>query len=382
MSTTPNMDLILPTVSETAGPDYATEVNTAFETVDSHDHTTDKGVQVPAAGINIDSDLTFNNFNATDFKSVRFRNQSVALGGATDVGCMYEAGGNLFYNDLTGTQIQLTAGGALNAASIGGIGGDYSTSTASVYYQSIDSTYYFTSNTNTPATVNIGSAIIREPAVSSNGITIKSAASLGASYDLTLPSATPASTRILSMTSSGTVAAGTAGTVVAADLANSSVTTAKIADLNVTAAKINTGAVQTAKLDDGAVTYAKIADSTILGSNIATDVNLSGNPTASNSPIATAIESYGGGARQAIANIYVASGVRVSYNGLSYNSGTGLLSFTSTYTSVPAVIVTSYGQNPAVAVGTTSITTSTASLVDSFGNAPLNFCAIVIGKIA
>jgi hypothetical protein len=49
------MTISLPTVGVTAGPTYASLVNAAFETVDAHDHTTGKGVQVPTAGININA---------------------------------------------------------------------------------------------------------------------------------------------------------------------------------------------------------------------------------------------------------------------------------------------------------------------------------------
>lgn len=237
MSITPNMNLVLPTVSVTPGPEYATENNSAFEVVDAHDHTSGNGVQIPSAGINIDTDLSMNSQDLTNVRSVRFTNNQNALGAASDIGCAYEAGGNLYFNDASGTQIQLTAGGALNAASIGGIGGDYATSTASVYYTAIDSTYYFTSNTNTPATINMGSAVIREPSVSSNSVTVKSASSLVSSYNLTLPATLPASTSAVSLSATGTLATGVAGTVSATDLATNSVTTVKIADGAVTRAK-------------------------------------------------------------------------------------------------------------------------------------------------
>ena len=45
------MALDLPVVGSTAGPDWATKLNAAITTVDAHDHTTGKGVQIPAGGI-------------------------------------------------------------------------------------------------------------------------------------------------------------------------------------------------------------------------------------------------------------------------------------------------------------------------------------------
>jgi hypothetical protein len=253
------MNLTLPTVSETPGPEYATQNNEAFEQVDSHDHTSGQGVPIPSAGINIDDDLPMNVNDLTEVRSVRFDNQPSALGAATDIGCIYSAGGNLYFNDVSGTQIQITAGGALNAASIGGIGGDYSTSSASVYYLSIDETFYFTSDTNTPATINGGSYIFREPVVSSNSITVKSPTSLAASYNVTWPTALPGSSKVVSITSAGALGTGVAGTVDSTDLATNSVSTIKIQDSAFTTDKINSLAVTTAKIDTGAVTQSKMA---------------------------------------------------------------------------------------------------------------------------
>lgn len=267
MPTTPNMNLILPVPTETPGPTYATQQNTAMDVIDAHDHTAGNGVLIPTAGIGVDADFPFNSFDATDVRSVRFDDHDSALGESTDLGCTYVAGGNLFFNDSSGTQIQLTAGGALNAASIGGIGGDYSTSTASVFYQSIDETFYFTSDTNTPADMNAGSVSVREPAVSTNAIKIKSATSLASSYDLTLPATVPASTKVLSMSSTGVLATGVASAVVTDDLAAQAVTAAKIANNTITSAQIANATLTTTQLS---------ATAGILGTQIATDAQLQG----------------------------------------------------------------------------------------------------------
>jgi hypothetical protein len=229
-------------VSSTPGPEYATQQNTAFTTIDSHDHTSGKGLQVPSSGLNINADLPFNLQNATAVRSVRFNNYGTAIGAGTDTGCAYVAGGNLYFNDISGTQIQLTAGGALNAASIGGIGGDYSTSTASVYYSDIAKTFYFTQNINQAATVSVGPVVIQDTAVSANGITVQSPVALAASYSLTLPSVVPASTLPISMSSTGVMSTG-------------QITTAQITDNAVTTVKIPNAAVTPEKLT--ALNYAQ-----------------------------------------------------------------------------------------------------------------------------
>ena len=96
MSTTPYMNLTLPTVSTTEGPEYATENNTAFTTVDSHNHTSGQGVQVPVAGLNINDDLSFLGFNLTTLRSLRLSAQGSPLNVVTDVGCVYESGVDLW----------------------------------------------------------------------------------------------------------------------------------------------------------------------------------------------------------------------------------------------------------------------------------------------
>jgi len=239
MTTTPNMNLILPVPTVTPGPDYAQQNNAAFGTVDSHDHTAGKGVQVPSEGINIDVDLTFNNQNAKDVNSVRFKNNPSALGGASDVNCAFVAGGELYYNNASGAPVQITAGGALNAASIGAIGGDYATSTASEFYVSPQDTFFFTSNTNIPANIDAGSVTVREVTTSPQGVTLQSPLALGASYNMILPTALPAGAKALSINASGQLATGVAGTVDATDLATDAVTTTKIKDAAVTAAKLS-----------------------------------------------------------------------------------------------------------------------------------------------
>lgn len=209
MSTTPFMSLLLPTVSVTLGPTYATENNTAFTTIDSHDHTSGQGVAVPTAGLNINADLAFNGFNSTLLRSSRYSAQGSPLALVTDKGCLYVAGVDLYYNDGNGNQIQLTAGGALNAASIGGIGGDYTTSTASVFYTSATKTFTFWQNTNKSALMDIGSILLRRvDNTSSAAITIKPSTSLSAGYTLTLPIALPVSTSFVGVDSSGNFAFG------------------------------------------------------------------------------------------------------------------------------------------------------------------------------
>jgi hypothetical protein len=128
MSTTTNMNLVIPNVGSTVGPTYASLVNAAFEAVDAHDHTTGKGVLVPSAGLNINADLDFNESGLTDVKMVALYNQVAA---PSNVRSIYSSAGDLYYKNSAGTEVQITTGGSVNATGTGII--SYSTPGAYPY---------------------------------------------------------------------------------------------------------------------------------------------------------------------------------------------------------------------------------------------------------
>lgn len=113
-TTTPDMGLILPDVSVTAGPQWATLLNAAFSTVDSHNHATGNGVQITPSGLNINSDLTFVQNNATNLRSLRLFNNSSFTPGVSDLTCLYSLNNELYYRDGAGNIIQFTLGGFLD----------------------------------------------------------------------------------------------------------------------------------------------------------------------------------------------------------------------------------------------------------------------------
>lgn len=115
MATTPNMFLIVPTVSVTLGPTYATQINTVFDAIDVHDHTTGKGSRVPSAGILINTDLTFGGYSAVQLKTTAYQSQGSALSSAT-TSAVYSVLGDLYWNNGGGTAVKITNGGALNTS--------------------------------------------------------------------------------------------------------------------------------------------------------------------------------------------------------------------------------------------------------------------------
>lgn len=113
---TANMFLVLPTVSVTLGPEWANEVNAAFETVDAHDHSSGKGVSIKPSGLDISSDLDFQSNRAFNLKSSKYTDQVATLIGALNASSVYSKDGNLYYTNGSGVAIQITDGSSIITA--------------------------------------------------------------------------------------------------------------------------------------------------------------------------------------------------------------------------------------------------------------------------
>jgi hypothetical protein len=208
MSLTPFMGMDLPVPTVTLGPAWATQLNSNIgSTIDSHNHTSGKGAPVPSAALDINAALSFQNNNATNFRSVRFFNQGAPISLPTDLICLYASGGNLYYNDGLRNIIQLTVGGALNATSIGGIGGDYTTSSASVFYTALSNTFTFWQSSGVNATLDVGDIIVRAQVASAFGVRLTASASMAANYTVVLPVSLPPAQRFMTLDAAGNIAA-------------------------------------------------------------------------------------------------------------------------------------------------------------------------------
>ncbi len=222
----PNMGLIIPTPGQEPGPDWADDINNDFLVLDQHSHAPGSGVPITPDGLNINSDLAFQSTNAYQLRSVRFDSQSAPIAEASDVSCAYFSGGNFYINNSSGTAVQITNGSSVNAGA-GSITG-LPSGTASVTFSA--SKYVFQSATSTPATIDVGSVIVRNPSASGKGVTLAAPAALGADYGLTLP-AVPGATNFLSIDSSGNIApyAAIAGGLTGSNLANQTVAQVNLA---------------------------------------------------------------------------------------------------------------------------------------------------------
>lgn len=195
----PNMSMPVPVPSVDPGPDWANNYNSCLSILDQHNHSPGQGVQITPAGININSDLPFNANNAISLRSTRYNAQGSPLAGASDLGCVYVSGVDLYFNDISGNQIRLTQGGSIvgTAGSISGL----PSGTASAAYSG--GTFIWQSATATAAAMDNGAVTIRDTGASAKGTTIQAFHTLAANYTLALPSGLPAATSLLQCDSSG-----------------------------------------------------------------------------------------------------------------------------------------------------------------------------------
>ena len=188
--TTPNMGLTQNVIGVTTDPTWSNNITGDFNIIDTHNHVPVSlggmgGVQITQAGLNITGDMSFNSFNITGLRSWRMQPQSSTLAGANDMYCGYFVNGNFYINNSTGFAVQITNGNAINIASAGGIGGDYASSGALVYYTNAISTYTFTNPASQVAAISSGPITIQRPG-SAFGTTIQNPT--GATGNVTITS--------------------------------------------------------------------------------------------------------------------------------------------------------------------------------------------------
>lgn len=200
-TTSPNMSLAIPNVGTDPGPDYANNLNASLTIIDQHNHAAGSGVPINPSGMNINSDLLFNINNATLLRSLRFQPQSSNISLPMDIGCLYESGsgGDLFYNDASGNQIQITKSGGISATSSG-----ISSGSASASF--VAGILVVNAATLTPANIQGASLLLGNNVASTNFLTLEPPSAMAASYTLTLPSLPPAQ-QIMTLDASGNIAA-------------------------------------------------------------------------------------------------------------------------------------------------------------------------------
>jgi hypothetical protein len=242
--TTPDMFLTLPVPGTVAGPAWASMLNQAFTDIDSHDHTDGNGALIPTAGLNINASLQFNDYDIVLPRSTMYTNQGATLSTGNDKNNVYVSNGNLYFNNASGTPIQITTGSSVNTGGSGSISGMGST-TSAVTYSDLTKTFSFTQSSGVTASIGAGSYSLFENVSSANSVNLLSPTSLGSSYNWTFPAALPASTKILTISNTGAIGD-------TYDVDNSTLTVAS------NTLKVPTSGIGTTQLADASVTQTKL----------------------------------------------------------------------------------------------------------------------------
>lgn len=200
------MNLTIPVVGTTVGPTWATQINTALETVSDHAHTSGNGSAITPSAININADLTFNGYAGTDAEYWGCSDQAAVLADANIAYAVYSVGGNLYWRTSGGTDVQITDGSGLNFSSLGVIGGDYGQPgvNASVLYTDSTKLYSFYQDSGITAAVLMGQLKLSNQVSGSNVVTI-ACTNPTANMTLTLPAALPGGQTFMQMASSGAI---------------------------------------------------------------------------------------------------------------------------------------------------------------------------------
>ena len=196
-TTTPDMNLVLPIPGQEVGPAWASELITALNLVDSHDHSTGKGVPVTQAGLNLTGNLPLNNHDLTLVNGLELATNN----GSTVNSDVYSDGTNLYYKDGAGNIIQITSGGTLDVASgnITGMSGG-----AAVSYVVGSKVFVFIQSANKAAGISSGPLYLVDASVNNgNAVTLMAPGSLASPYTLTEPVALPLVDSLLHISGAG-----------------------------------------------------------------------------------------------------------------------------------------------------------------------------------
>lgn len=256
------MNLPVSTVGIDSGLNWELNLNSGLSLIDLHDHTPGKGIALTPTSLNINADFPFNNNNLTFAKSIRFQSQPSALSGVSDLGCLYESGVDLYYNDGSGNQIRLTQAGSIVGAA-GTIAGLPSGTASAAFAAGV---FTFQASTATGANIDGASFVFRNNTANSKGLTLSPPNAMAADYTLVLP-ALPLATSFLTIDTSGNISSSPAllgalttanlsasAGIMGSQLANLTINTAQIANSAITSAKIGAGEVDTGNIAPLAIT--------------------------------------------------------------------------------------------------------------------------------
>ena len=172
---------------------------------------------VPASAIEMTTDLDFNGASAENVETVRLQQYS----GATTTGYLYRASNNDLYYRNGSTDVRLTSGSGVNVSGTGTISGG-----GSVNYTGVGNYFVFEDTLGgTAADVRVGDVELLN-----NAETAQLSLSWNGSSNqtITFPSSNPGSTSVVTLDSSGNLAATTTPSVTTLTATNATIATATL----------------------------------------------------------------------------------------------------------------------------------------------------------
>lgn len=215
MTTTPYMGLVLPDEGGSADV-WAVLLDAMFGLLDSHDHTTGRGAQVPSAALLINGNVQLassgNHYALYDAAAFDFFPVAASVAaGFSGALFMNSADNELYWRNASGTNVKVTNGAALNVAAFtGGIGGDYSAAGALESFDDSTQRYLFQGEGSPRPWAGLAAGnidVYQQAASIANRVRIMSPAALAASYALTLFTALPVSAALVTVDNAGVLRA-------------------------------------------------------------------------------------------------------------------------------------------------------------------------------
>ncbi len=191
------MGLQIPAAGSTPGPEWFAAIINSLNIIDAHNHSIGEGVQVNQDGLFFTGPVPFEDQALTEVQYLQFIPSTVS-----SLYSVFVNGVDLYYYDGNGNTVQLTSGGAVNATSSGIISG---TATASF----VGPVLVVNAAATTPANIEVGSVFLGNNSAGSYYYEVSPPGAMGAPIGpLTLPTF-PSGTKLLTLTSTGTMAAST-----------------------------------------------------------------------------------------------------------------------------------------------------------------------------
>lgn len=277
MPLTPNMLLQLPVIGTTLDPTWSQEFLNDLNIIDGHNHTIGSGIQLASASLAIVTNFNFNSHAAISVGSLQFNVKGVPLTSTIDIGKLYSVS-DLYYNNYSGQQVQITSGSTVNIGGTGGFKGDYSIDGAIASFNNSENRFIYT-NAGSIFSEMQGSSVIY---TNTGGFTVSlfPAPITPSNFVITLPLQLPGSTQILVLDATGLLS--TEAQVPTAQFATSGVQASSIANTTITAAQIaNNSLIGTSFANQGvsALNLVALVDATdSINTNVST-TNSTNTPT-------------------------------------------------------------------------------------------------------